>query len=183
MHWSLTSISCTSNLTMSQILGVCEGEVVCSSERQSCDLSHLEKKRKCRGRKGVQKHGSLISILIMKKMRVRKVRPIAQGHPAMFWVLRNGEGHSLGIAPSSLLWEGAWWGSFLPGSCLPLEQLRMLGQLNLFFHSSPRVSKFMKTANNKYTVLGYFCLGLPKPEFLSGDTSSWKLVIDDHALF
>lgn len=66
---------------------------------------------------------------------------------------------------------------------MPLEQLRMLGRLNLPFHSSPMVSKFMKTASNKYAVLGYFCLGLPKPAFLSGDTSSWKLVIDDHALF
>lgn len=54
------------------------------AEEKSRDLSHLEKKRKCRGRKAVQKPGSLISILIMKKMRIREVKPIAQGHSAMF---------------------------------------------------------------------------------------------------
>ena len=59
----------------------------------------------------------------------------------------------------------------------------MLGELNHLSHSSPMVRKFMKTAKTKYAILVYFCLGLPKPAFLSGDTSSWKLVIDYHVPF
>lgn len=93
------------------------GALFRKAEEKSHDLCHLEEKRKGWGRKAVQKSRSLISILLMKKTRIREGKPMAQGQPAMFWVLRNEEGQSLDIVPSSLLWEGALWGFFLPASC------------------------------------------------------------------
>lgn len=134
----------------------------------------------------VQKPGFIISILLMKKLRTKEVKPLVHGHSAiwqlshMFQFLRNGEEHSLGIVPSMPLWE-RYLKRVLPSRVLPaFRTTENAWWAESLSHSSPMVRKFTKIAKTKYAIFGCFCLGLPKPAFLSGDTSSWKLVIDSH---
>ena len=55
------------------------------AEERGFHLSHLERKKKKKGNaegRTVQKPGFIISILLMKKLRTREVKPVAQGHSA-----------------------------------------------------------------------------------------------------
>jgi len=56
------------------------------AEERGFHLSHLERKKKKkemqREEQTGQKPGFIISILLMKKLRTREVKPVAQGHSA-----------------------------------------------------------------------------------------------------
>ena len=52
------------------------------AEERGFHLSHLERKEMQREEQTVQKPGFIISILLMKKLRIREVTPVAQGHSA-----------------------------------------------------------------------------------------------------
>ena len=54
------------------------------AEERGFHLSHLERRKKKGNAEGrtVQKPGFIISILLMKKLRTREVKPVAQGHSA-----------------------------------------------------------------------------------------------------
>lgn len=56
------------------------------AEERDFHLSHLEKKKKMemqREEQTVQKPGFIISILLMKKLRTKEVKPLVHGHSAI----------------------------------------------------------------------------------------------------